>query len=214
MEKEKTVTTNALSLAPLPDASSSSVPVLLLEDRVQRLEQAVAALTELQHWDDEPAQVSRRLTSEPEPVRATPIPPPPTASLADFALPPLGTASRQTTPNAFTNILQPVKAVLPMTASLVNRVLPASSLWRDLWWDVLTFWRMMRDPFYPKTTSFRIVPLFAVFYITIWPWFSTWGGILGTIMSYVVNTVVLYIAFKVIQRELRRYYDFAEKYHR
>ncbi len=218
MDKENTVTTTALSLAPQPAAAGSSVPVLLLEDRVQRLEEAVAALTELQVWDDEPQRQSQpRPAIAVETIRATPIPPPPTASLAEFTLPhTLPHLGHQATPAAplFGNVLQPVKAVVPMTATLLNRVLPASSIWRDLWWDLHTFWRLMRDPFYPKTTTFKIVPLFAIFYVTIWPWFSTWGGIFGGGLTYFFNAVVIYIAFKVIQRELRRYYDFAEKYHR
>nr|HMP16825.1 hypothetical protein [Gemmatales bacterium] len=201
----------ALSPATSPAASGSSVPVLLLEDRVARLEEAGAALAELQHWEDNPTSSSTAIPQEAEVVRATPIPPPPTASLAEFTIPSLNTTSPSP---GLPNLLQPVKAALPFTAQLVNRVLPASSLWRDIWWDLHTFWRMLRDPFYPKTTTFKIVPLFAIFYVTIWPWFSSWGGLLGTLMSYVVNGVVLYIAFKVVQRELRRYYDFAEKYHK
>jgi hypothetical protein len=209
MENVPSSTETALSLAPQPAPVRESVPAVLLEDRVAQLEQRVAMLSVLQGWEESSAPPAPKLITQAEPLRATPIPPPPTASLAEFALPPLHSVE-QRAPSLF----QPMKTVLPITAQLVNRVLPASSLWRDLWWDVHTLWRLMRDPYYPKTTSFKVVPLFALFYVTIWPWLFTWGGLVGSIMSFFVNAVVLYIAFKVIQRELRRYYDFAEKHHR
>lgn len=97
---------------------------------------------------------------------------------------------------------------------MANRVLSPSSLWRDLWWDLRTAWRMVRDPAYPMTTACRVVPAFAIFYVTIWPLLSSWSGVIGTVMNYFVNAIVIYVAFKVVQRELRRYYDFAEKYRR
>lgn len=206
------------SVAMVPNAASlpgETAPIQELEDRVQRLEEAVAALTELQHWDESPRNLEPapqvQLTSDVP--RAMPIPPPPTASLAEFSLP--ATALPPVTPpSKLTTLLQPMKSALPVASSVMNKVLPASSLWRDVWWDIRIAWRMFRDPYYPMSTAFKVVPLFAIFYVTIWPWFSAWTGIFGTVMNYCVNAVVIYIAFKVIQRELRRYYDFAEKYRR
>lgn len=203
---------------------SPSVPATLLEDRVQRLEDAVALLTHHVHWDDTESTATEsvaRIGHEPVPVplvekpapRAIPIPPPPTASLADFTIPqyvvpPVARVSPLAT------VLQPIQTALPLATSTVNRLLPASSLWRDLWWDIRTAWRMVRDPYYPMSTTCKVVPVFALFYVTVWPWLSAWSGIIGTLMNYLVNGVVIYIAFKVIQRELRRYYEFAEKYRR
>lgn len=208
------------SVAMVPTSASLPVetaPIQKLEDRVHRLEEAVAALTEMQHWDESPRQLepaSRTMPQVSSDVpRAMPIPPPPTASLAEFSLP--STALPPVAPpSKLTTLLQPVKSALPVASSMMNKVLPASSLWRDFWWDIRIAWRMFRDPYYPMSTAFKVVPLFAIFYVTIWPWFSAWTGIFGTVMNYCVNAVVIYIAFKVIQRELRRYYDFAEKYRR
>lgn len=203
---------------------SASVPATLLEDRVQRLEDAVALLTHHVQWDESdsttPEPVARikhesvpdHLTDTLAP-RAMPIPPPLTASLAEFALPSYA-EPKVARVSPLAGVLQPIQSALPLATSTVNRLLPASSLWRDLWWDVRTAWRMVRDPYYPMSTACRVVPLFALFYVTVWPWFSAWSGIVGTVMNYLVNAIVLYIAFKVIQRELRRYYEFAEKYRR
>jgi hypothetical protein len=187
------------------------VPVELLEDRVQRLEAIVASLSEKDHWDASPHKPLPRLetVSSDNIPRAMPISAAPTASLAEFALPPLAEPSRVSTLGA---IFRPVQAALPVGSSVMNRVLPASSLWRDLWWDLRTGWRMIRDPYYPMTTACKVFPLFAIFYVTIWPWLSAWSGIIGTVMNYFVNTIVIYIAFKIMQRELRRYYAFVEKY--
>ncbi|HQR08128.1 MAG TPA: hypothetical protein PLN21_14970 [Gemmatales bacterium] len=203
---------------------SASVPKTLLEDRVQRLEDAVALLTHHVQWDEsvttavEPvARISHEplpdpLAAKPAP-RAMPIPSPPTASLAEFAMPSYA-EPKVARVSSLSSVLQPIQSALPLATSTVNRILPASSLWRDLWWDVRTAWRMVRDPYYPMSTACKVVPLFALFYVTVWPWFSAWSGIVGTVMNYLVNAIVIYIAFKVIQRELRRYYEFAEKYRR
>jgi len=224
---------NPADAVPTPDTAltvkpsstvSASVPAQLLEDRVQRLEDAVALLTHHVQWDEsdstiqEPAAhirhepVAEPLAEKPAP-RAMPIPPPPTASLAEFALPQYAEPPI-TRVSPLTSVLQPIQSALPLATSAVNRLLPASSLWRDLWWDIRTAWRMVRDPYYPMSTACKVVPLFALFYVTVWPWFSAWSGIVGTVMNYLVNAIVIYIAFKVIQRELRRYYEFAEKYRR
>src|SRR5437899_10914174 len=88
----------ALTVNPSPPVTSS-VPVQLLEDRVQRLEDAVALLTHHVQWDDTDAVTQEPIariahTPVPDPLeekaasRAMPIPPPPTASLAGFTLPP------------------------------------------------------------------------------------------------------------------------------
>lgn len=205
-----TVTTPATSLV--------SVPAQMLEDRVQRLEEAVAALAQNHEWPDEPRSLATKSVHAAMPAlkhevapRAIPIPPPPTASLADFALPPLQQAP---VARPLTQLLRPFQAALPATTSVASRLLSPSSLWRDLWWDMRTGWRMLRDPAYPMTTACRVFPLFAIFYVTIWPLLSAWSGILGSVMNYFVNAIVIYIAFKIVQRELRRYYDFTEKYRR
>ena len=221
-----------------------SVPGPLLEERVQRLEDAVALLTHHVHWEEleevpgqePPVRRIGHLADEakgpamqvavdplPDPLlpreaekptpRAIPIPPPPTASLAEFTLPPFAEPTENRA-SAIRSMLKPIQSALPVASSVVSKVLPPSSLFRDLWWDIRISWRMLRDPYYPMTTACKVVPLFAVFYVTIWPMLSSWSGVIGTVMNYFVNAIVIYIAFKVIQLELRRYYEFAERYRR
>lgn len=227
MNPEQSVPETDAPLTVRPTEERLSVPAQLLEDRVQRLEDAVALLTHHVSWDETERTTAQSpaarigqdsVPNVPDPLaeaplpRAMPIPPPPTASLAEFSLP----AFAEPAPRAsrLNSVLRPIQSAMPLATSVVNKVLPASSLWRDLWWDLRTSWRMMRDPYYPMSTACKIVPLFAVFYVTIWPLLSSWSGIIGTVMNYFVNAVVIYVAFKVIQRELRRYYEFTEKYRR
>jgi hypothetical protein len=182
-----------------------------MEERLSRLEEAMIRLSSPRR-DHLPLQPETKVMpsefvdplDEVKPIpRATPIPPAPPASLAEFALPP-------PVPDASLRPLQ----LSQIAAQTVGRVLPPSALLRDLWWDFRTGWRMLRDPSYPMSLAGKVVPLFALFYVCIWPWFSSWSGILGTLLSGLVNIAVLYLAFKVIQRELRRYYDFSQRYRR
>jgi hypothetical protein len=205
-----------------PPRESSLVPVTVeepLERRVHRLEEAVARLS----GTNGPAALDRAgqpaipPDSSNGPVeraplpRATPIPPVPMASLADFTLPPVALPP-PVPDSSFQAIMRPLQTGLPFSPQVFHRVLPPSALVRDLWWDLRTGWRMIRDPYYPMTLAGKVVPLFALFYVCVWPWFSSWTGLIGTVMSGLVYIVILYIAFKVIQRELRRYYEFSQRY--
>lgn len=188
-----------------------------LEQRVRRLEEMMARLSRDDSATVDPSPLESQppravpdpfrnaATTGPRPVpRATQIPPVPTASLAEFALPP-------PVPDAS---YRPLQRGLPLASHVLHRVLPPSSIVRDLWWDLRTGYRMLRDPSYPMTFAGKVVPLLAFFYVCIWPWFSAWTGLIGTLLSGLVNIVVLYVAYKVIQRELRRYYDFSQRYRR
>jgi hypothetical protein len=215
-----------------PRPSSTDLTPLTAEDslerRVERLEEALVQLSRRVELPEpaadplaiEPPSDPLQIPNEPnkpvDPVsilRAVPIPSVPTASLAEFALPPMELPPP--VPDAADRaIMRPIKVDLPLITSLSHRVLPPSALVRDVWWDLRTALRMLRDPYYPMTVACKIVPLAALFYVCVWPWFSAWTGLLGTILSGLVNIVVLYITFKVIQRELRRYYEFSQRYRR
>lgn len=209
----------------MPAKEPSVVPDQPVEERLQRLEDAVAFLSHHVSWEStspkpvtadvagdqvSPAKPVVDPLEEPALPRAMPIPPP-TASLAELSHPPFAEpASPRVSP--LSNMLRPIQTALPLATSVANKVLPPSSLFRDLWWDIRIAWRMLRDPTYPMTTACKVFPLFALFYVTIWPYLSAWSGILGTVMNYFVNAIVIYIAFKVVQRELRRYYEFTQRY--
>jgi hypothetical protein len=218
--------------ATVPRPSSTDLTSPSAEDslvrRVERLEEALVRLSKRVELPEpvadplaieppsDPLQITHELKKPADPVpipRAMPILPVPTASLAEFALPQIDLPPP--VPDAADRaIMRPIKVDLPLITSLSHRVLPPSALVRDLWWDLRTALRMLRDPYYPMTVACKIVPLAALFYVCVWPWFSAWTGLLGTILSGLVNIVVLYITFKVIQRELRRYYEFSQRYRR
>jgi hypothetical protein len=200
-----------------------------LEQRLQRLETAITRLSEGDRDDQIAERVAELIRPHAAPralpgpehspaesntiPRAMPIPPAPTASLADFALPPIALPP-PLPDSSFRAVMRPLRESLPLASNVFHRVLPPSSILRDLWWDLRTGYRMLRDPYYPMSLACKFVPLFALFYICVWPWFSSWTGLIGTLMSGLVNIVVLYVTFKVIQRELRRYYDFSQRYRR
>lgn len=196
-----------------------------LRQRVERLERWVAALgdpTELE------ARVVARLqgttpTALPPPtptvaaevakvnhVEAVPIAKPaptaPMATLAEFTLP---VATPPPAPN------------LPFVANAksILDLLPVPSLLKEIAWDFRTLAKLLLDRLYPATLAFKIVPLFAVLYVFVWPVVSPFLGWLvlvkfGPLLGVLTDGVVLYLAFKVIQRELYRYHAFAVKYHR
>lgn len=82
------------------------------------------------------------------------------------------------------------------------------SLLRDIWWDVKTLYRMIRDPRYRISTVAKVVPLLALIYVTLWAMVSGWlpfwpPGI--PLVSYLDDVLVIYLGLKVLGRELRRY---------
>jgi hypothetical protein len=200
-----------------------------LSERLQVLERTVAQLSNTKPLEDRvTARVLEQLhhdplaikecnqTVETAPVavqRAMPIPSESSRTVAEFHLPPVALPAPLPESN-LTSLLRPLPSAMPLARGMLDRVIPASSLLRDVWWDLRIGYRMLRDPIYPMTFACKVIPLFALIYVTIWPWFSSWSGMIGTVMNGLVYIVVLYVAFKVIHRELHRYYEFAVKYRR
>ncbi len=197
-------------------------------DRLDRLEEAVAQLCQMEELEEriatrvvekmqerplEPGRSQGELVHEPAVQRAVPIPSAPHATQVEFSMPQLSMPP-PVPESGLASVIRPLQASMPLAKSIADRVLPPSSLIRDLWWDIRTGYRMIRDPLYPMTFLGKVVPIVALLYMTVWPLFSSWTGIIGTVMNGLVYILVLYLAFKVIQRELRRYYEFAEKYQR
>jgi hypothetical protein len=202
-----------------------------LEERVHHLEDAVVALC---HTDQLEQKVTSRvidilqndpLGSAPAPKKGPATDSPGSQAHANISMPqqavPTAVALAEYHPapaplpqSNLTKVVEPIRLAMPLAGNMVNRVLPPSSIFRDIWWDLRVGYRMIRDPIYPMTLAGKVIPIFALLYLTIWPWFSSWTGLIGTVMNGLVYILVLYIAFKVIHRELHRYYDFAVKYRR
>lgn len=79
----------------------------------------------------------------------------------------------------------------------------------DIWRDLTTCWRMIRDPHYRMSWLGTLAPLFALLYVTIWPIFSEWVMPLPSVplLGFLDDLVVLYLGLKVLGREMRRYQD-------
>lgn len=195
---------NRIPTTPVPPEGWSDV-----EQRMERLEDAVAALCDTQSLEDRIAErVAQKLTQHeiqlpPMPVKVKPQPLPPAAPLAAFAELPEAAAG---TP--------PARKPNP---GLLFRLLPETSLLHDLAWDARTFVRLMRDPGYQTTWSFRTLPLAILAYVFILPKVAPYLGWLVPqvslgIVGLLLDVVLLYLAFKFVQRELRRYDEFARKY--
>jgi hypothetical protein len=211
----------------MAEAADQTKRLADLEERVHHLEDAVVALCHTEQLEQkvaskvidilqndplQPAPLSQR-EQKPEQVavqRAMPIPI--AVALADHQPSPMTAAHLP--PSNLSKVAEPIRLAMPLAGNMVNRVLPPSSIFRDIWWDLRVGYRMIRDPHYPMTLAGKVIPIFALVYLTIWPWFSTWTGLIGTVMNGLIYILVLYIAFKVIHRELHRYYDFAVKYRR
>lgn len=207
---------------PMPD---TPVELADVRDRVDRLEDVVAALCDTDRLEERIAdRIANKLSQQgtpkqaipkgqPEPVKvqATPMPNverPPVATFVEFSLPP---EAPHGTP--------PVPKPQAPLASIFWGMLPETSLARDFWWDARTLVRLLRDPGYTATQSFRLVPLLVLFFVFLWPKLVPYLGWLVPqvslgIIGMVLDVLLIYVAFKIVQRELRRYDEFAAKYRR
>jgi hypothetical protein len=199
--------------AEMESFSTSSRPDIL--ERIDRLEDAVAALCQertASGLKPEEPPLPDGATEQTEPLSRDTA----TSRLAVTTIEP-GPASDLPANGAGSGSAASVEQyppALPAVKNTLSRVLPPSSLLRDIWWDMRTAYRMVRDPLYPMSLACKIVPIAALLYVTIWPWFSTWTGMIGTVLNGLVYVVVFYVTFKIVHRELRRYYEFATKYQR
>jgi hypothetical protein len=177
-----------------------------LEQRLQKLEDVVAAICDTQTLEDKVYQrVTDRLVSE-RPAPAAPQAPP------QDELPPHPSEAEIAPPK-------------PPTATFVPPAAPPAASWLteltligDMWFDVRSFWRMLRDPLYPTSKLAKFVVIAPLAYLTWTMLFGFHQGILGSFVGYVVDAVLfvpfLYLTIKVWARELRRYRDFAARYGR
>lgn len=190
--------TEDMTTAPESAHWQESPPVEELEQRLQRLEDAVAALCDTQALEDRvAARVSEKVIGKlpaATPVSDTQIAP--VASYAPYDPEPA-------MPNFRDNVARGWQSTLASADTL--------SLLGDMWSDVRTFWAMIRDGMYPMTWLSRLIGLLPAAYL-LWSMFAGFhNGILGAV-GYIIDLLLLvpflYIALKVWGRELRRYREF------
>ncbi len=232
-EQESTV--NSFTSKPQnPDQLPTPQPEEEVADRLQRLEDVVAILCDTKQLEERIVQqVTTRMTQTDillPPVESLPkraivdqveAPPlmetrsarverpssPPVATLAEFQLPPI---APKPTPPSLTSKSGPAMR-------LIGAVVPESSLLRDILWDMRMLTRLLRDPGYVTTWTFRIVPLLSLFLVLVWPKLSPFIGwmlpaVQLGIFSIVVDLILLYVSYKIVDREIRRYYEFCLRY--
>ena len=152
-----------------------------LEQRVQRLEDVVAAICDTQALEERVlAKLQTRLqemqqtsTQAQQPTEPSPVPP------------------------------------TGGGGSGVGIAVDSLSLFAELWHDVRTFWRMLRDPLYRMSWTGRLVGLLPLGY-AIWTTLGGFRNLFG--LLYLVDLALflpfVFVAFKVWGRELRRYRRF------
>lgn len=174
---------------PEPNPVAESEPSMEeLEQRLQRLEDAVAALCDLQGMEDRLFErLVERFKKKTQMASASPT------SLAIPAVPEQQAGK------------DPPKQ--PRAWGLADQMETMTAL-GEMWQELRLTWGMLRDPLYPIPWVTRLVVLIPVIYI-VWTTLAGFHngilGIFGFIIDVVLLIPLLYVSFKVWQRELRRY---------
>lgn len=214
-----------------PEPSSVPAELTEVQERVDRLEDAVAALCDTQTLEERIAErVALKLTQHeiqlpplPQGSAAASAPPPSPAPAAAVKVQATAIAKEGPAPvAAFAEFPSEGLPTAPQASrsplvSFMWGLVPETSLLRDMAWDGRTLMKLLRDPGYQLTWSFRTLPLTVFFLVFIYPKVSPWLGWLVPqvtlgLIGVVVDIFLIYFAFKIVQRELRRYADFAAKY--
>jgi hypothetical protein len=186
------------SVSPPPEAVDDAVqrPRETLAQRVQRLEDAVAALQDTQHLEDRVYErVTERLQGKP-------------AAAPSRAVKTMIAAERRTTepqPATAEEPLPAAPALLPaLTAPLLR---PSAWLLFDLISEARTILRMFFDIRYRVAWSTYLVVLVLVPFIITSHWWVPLSGfpVVGPLIDKVVDLILAFVVFKVLSREARRY---------
>lgn len=198
--RRKTTQLAAAENAP-PTALSAIEPTSGLEERIRRLEDALAQMQQLQSRPSPPiaAQV-QRLPAAPAPVGP---------SAADLLLN-VGKrlfSNPTPAPSAPANV---VPAATPPAPIATTSSTPTSHLWLllDTIAELRAIFRMFVDPRYHLPWSARVVPLILlVAILTSYFWVPTAATIplLGFWVNKAVDLILAFFLFKVLGHESRRY---------
>ncbi len=202
----------------LPDsADAQGPPIESLEQRVQRLEEAVASLQDTGHLEDRIVErVSERLGIRPAP-RAAPTPEPMPAAEHRTAPP-----EEKTDERTEERVEERVRAEAPTPPAPQREPEPAAPtfvppvltrhpwLLVDLFRELRAMVRMFFDVRYNVAWSTRIVVLILLplIFTSDW-WFSlSCVPFLGTFFRKVLDLLLTFFVYKALSREARRYLDY------
>jgi hypothetical protein len=151
-----------------------------VEQRLRRLETAVAALQDTQLMEE---RVAERIAQK---TKRSPL-----NALRDTA----------------TVIVDASKALVPTgSASSTSNAPPTDKtgwLLIDLWSEVRTFGKMLFDHRYPFSYAGRFGPvIIACAYVFSWMFL---GGIVGSILERLIDIVLAFVLYKIMSREVQRY---------
>jgi|GEM_PF-2665095 hypothetical protein len=183
------------------DASEETDRDERLEDRLHRLEKAIAALSDTKLMEER--LVEKVITRVPPPTAA--LAPPQTTTSATGAI---FEAGKALLPGAIKAVTSELKAATnPQTASAPRGGFLAPQTWMltDLVYDIRTFFSLYVDYRYRPSWTSRIVPIAVIGLLIINIVMRQTSGLMGIAMEYVLDPIALIILFKTLSREAIRY---------
>jgi hypothetical protein len=171
-----------------------------LEQRVQRLEDAVAAMCDTQAMEERlRVRLLEQLRKEPIDVVVKPV-------NANAVKPTAETTSPESQVfDAQSPSGMPLATAEPrLPVSLTTSDLSALTVFGEMWWEIRTFYCMVRDPLYSFSWMARSALVVPVIYI-LWHYLI---GFMFFPVEIAVVFVLFYLLFKIGGRELRRYQAF------
>ncbi len=174
-----------------------------LEHRVQRLEDVVAMLCDTKGLEE---RVRARVLDQLQTVRlqAKPVDEP-----APIVAPAPQTANTVFNAQIAPANDQPVvpESLLPVPSLLRPENLAGLTLLGEIWWELRTLFRMMRDPLYTLSWMARL-PFLMIIGFLLWHYLF---GFIFYIVEVLVLVTITYVSFKMFGRELQRYDDFTRR---
>jgi hypothetical protein len=178
-----------------PAPVEAVLPPEPLEQRVRRLEDAVAALQDTHLIEERVVErVQARLQGKPEP-------PPAAVPARQAASEQMYDAARYTPP-------PPAEPVNPLPyVAAAARLLPGNWLVVDLYTELRAMIRMFFDIHYHVawTTRLTVLVLVPVILLSHW-WFPfAWVPLFGAVVDKIVDLVLAFFVYKALSREAQRY---------
>ncbi len=214
----KRVTMLQDAAAESPEAPGAGPHSESLEQRVQRLEDAVAGLQDTQPLEDRVVErVSERLGLRVPPKPAPASEPEPMPSAARRTAPPIEQSGappaeeRVQVRNEVPVPPPPVSAPPAVPSFFTPPILTGHPwLFLDLWRELRAMVRMFFDVTYHVAWSTRLTVLVLVpLILTSGWWFPlAYFPVLGTLFDKTLDLVLAFFAYKALSREARRYLDY------
>lgn len=174
-----------------------------LENRLERLEKAIAALSDTQLMEER--LVQKVITRVPPPTAALAPPPSSTGNSAAGAI---YEAGKAILPGALRVVTSELNAATDPKTGVPARgsfLAPQSWMLTDLLYDLRTFFALYVDYRYRPSWTSRIVPLAVVGLLILNIVMRQTSGLMGIFMEYILDPIALLILFKTLSREAVRY---------